>query len=80
MDSFGALAHGGWCVAICICLHLGVVPHRWEVSSSSSVVETWQMGGPVEPKIATGYPSLTVFGSGVSTISLNHHVMVEGAK
>ena len=38
------------------------------------------MGGAVEPKIGTGYPGLTVSRSGVSTISLNHHVMVEGAK
>ena len=38
------------------------------------------MGGPVEPKIGTGYPGLTVFGSGVSTISLGHRVMVEGTK
>ena len=38
------------------------------------------MGGPVEPKIGTGYLGLTVSRSGASTISLNHHVMVEGAK
>ena len=24
---FWVLAHGGWWAAICICLHLGVVPH-----------------------------------------------------
>ena len=50
------------------------------MSLSSFVVETWRMGGPVEPRIGTGYPGLTVSGSGVSTIPLNHHVMVEGAK
>ena len=38
------------------------------------------MGGPVEPRIGTGYPGLDVFGSGVSTLSLGHHVMAEGAK
>ena len=36
------------------------------------------MGGPVEPRIGTGHPSLIISGSGVSTISLNHCVMVEG--
>ena len=80
MDSFGALAHGGWWAVSCICLHVGVVPPRKEVSFSLSVVETWRMGGLVEPRIGTNYPSLNVFESGVSTISLNHHVMVEGAK
>ena len=38
------------------------------------------MGGPIEPKIGTGYPGLTVSRSGALTISLNHHVMVEGGK
>ena len=36
------------------------------------------MGGPVKPKIGTGYSGLTVFGLSVSTISLSHRVMVEG--
>ena len=80
MDSFGALAHGGWWAVSCICLPLGVVPHCNEVSFSSSVVETWRMGGPIEPKIGTSYPGLTVSGSGVSTISLGHRVMAEGTK
>ena len=53
MDSFGALAHGGWWAVSCIYLHVGIVPHREEVSFSSSVVETWRMVGPVEPKIGT---------------------------
>ena len=38
------------------------------------------MGGPVEPRIGTSYPGLTVSGSGVSTISLGHRVMAEGTK
>ena len=38
------------------------------------------MGGPVVPRIGTNYPGLTVYGSGVSTISLGHHVMAEGTK
>ena len=38
------------------------------------------MGGPVEPTSGTGYPSLTISRSGVATIPLNHHVMVEGGK
>ena len=38
------------------------------------------MGGPVKPKSGIDYPSLTVSGFGASTIPLNHHVMVEGAK
>ena len=80
MDSFRALAHGGWWAVSCICLHVGVVPRRKEVSLSSFIVETWRMGGPVKPKIGTSYLGLTVSGSGVSTISLNHHVMVEGSK
>ena len=78
MDSFGALAHGGWWAVICICLHLGVVPCCEEVSFSSSVVETWRMGGPVKPRIDTGYQGLTVSGSGVSSISLGHRVMAKG--
>ena len=80
MESFAALAHGGWWAVSCICLPVGVVPRRKEVSFSSSVVETWRMGGPVEPRIGTGYLDLTVFGSSVSTISLGHHVMAEGKK
>ena len=50
------------------------------MSFSLSVVETWRMGGLVKPTTGTGYPSLTVSRSGVSSILLNHHVMVEGAK
>ena len=80
MDSFGALAHGGWWAVSCIYLPVGIVPRREEVSFSSSVVETWRMGGLVKPRIGTGYPGPTVFGSGVSNISLNHPVMVEGEK
>ena len=38
------------------------------------------MGGPVEPKIGTGYPGLIVSRFGVSTISLGHLVMAEGTK
>ena len=36
------------------------------------------MGGPVEPRIGTGYPGLIVSGFRVSTISLGHCVMAEG--
>ena len=57
MDSFGALAHGGWWAVSCICLLVGVVPRREEVSFSLSVVETWRMGGPVEPNFGFGYPA-----------------------
>ena len=50
------------------------------MSFSLSIVETWRMGGPIEPKIGTGYPGLIIFRSGVSTISLGHCVMAEGTK
>ena len=58
MDSFGALAHGGWWAVSYICLHVGVVPQREEVSFSLSVVGA---GGWVDRLIPYGSGALTRF-------------------